>query len=251
MLTCFAGKIAFRRIESRLAQGLFAAIVLFGCLPRLSANVLFYSGNLKTDANVTGCDSACTLNSGDDDGAYAQWAAVVDTFTVSSATTMEAITYGFGGGTSLTGASVAAGGLEPYLSLFDSSGDFITSTFFGTNCPAGANSVGGNCYDVSLDGGTLAAGTYQIALTAYENLSFAENFGTGTLADGFTGFGNLGDGENLSYAFDVILGGGTSGGGGGTETPEPASSILLTTACAALAFIGKRKLRTPAVGALD
>ena len=132
---------------------------------------------------------------------------------------MEAITYSYGGGTSLTGAVVPAGGLEPYLSLFDSGGNFLASTFFGTTCPPGANSIGGNCFDEALDGGTLTPGTYQIALTAFENMSLAENNGTGTLSDGFTGLGNLAPGEDLSYAFDVSL---------PQNAPEPASLVLIT-----------------------
>ena len=51
----------------------------------------------------------------------------------------------------------------------------------------------------------LAPGSYQIAISAFENMSFVENGGAGTLADGFTGLGNLEPGEDLHYAFDVVL----------------------------------------------
>ena len=201
-----------------------AVLVLLALPSYLGANVLFYSGNLRTDANVTSCGSGCTLGPLNTDGDYAQWAAVIDTFTVDSTTSMEAITYSYGGGTSLTGATVSAGGLEPYLSLFDANGNFLASTFFGTTCPTGANSVGGNCFDVMLDGGTLTPGTYHIALTAFENMSLVEN-GMGTnLSDGFTGLGNLAAGENLNYAFDVIL---------PQNTPEPGTLVLAAIAVAA------------------
>jgi hypothetical protein len=139
---------------------------------------------------------------------------------------MQAITYSYGGGTSKTGPVVLAGGLEPYLSLFDAGGDFLASTFSGTTCPAGANTVGGNCFDVSLDGGLLAPGTYQIALTAFDNMSLAENGGPPLLlSDVFTGLGNLAPDENLSYAFDVNL-----TGGSGPSAPEPATGWLLVSA---------------------
>jgi hypothetical protein len=124
---------------------------------------------------------------------------------------MEALTYSFGGGTSKTGASVTAGGFTPYLSLFDAGGDFLASAYSGY-CPPGAKSFNGSCDDALLNGGVLSPGTYQIAITAFENMSFAENLGTGTLADGFVGLGNL-DGT-LNYAFDVILPNQVS-------TPEP------------------------------
>ncbi len=217
-----------RSAPLRMAQWIFAAIVLFGGTPRLAANVIFFSGNLRTDATVTACQpSPCTLGPSNTDADYAQFGAVVDMFTVYTPTTMEAITYSYGGGTSLTGAPVAAGGLEPYLSLFDASGNFLASTFFGTTCPAGANSVGPNCFDVALDGGILAPGVYQIALTAFENMSSVEN-GTGTnLSDGFTGLGSLQSGEDLNYAFDVIL---------PQNAPEPGSMALFAIGCTALAL---------------
>jgi hypothetical protein len=78
----------------------------------------------------------------------------------------------------------------------------------------------------------LAAGSYTLTLTAFENLSFAENLGTGTLADGFTGFGTLGSGENLSYAFDLVV--------PDVATPEPGSGALLSVCFAAILALRKR-----------
>lgn len=189
----------------RLAPMLLTLVALASAAPRMAANTIFFSGNLRTDANVTGCGQSCTLGPSDSDFDYAQFAAVVDTFTVTSTTTMTAVSYSYGGGTSQSGHTVAAGGLEPYLSLFDAAGNFLASTYLATTCPAGANTYDGNCYDVELDGGTLTAGTYYIALTAYANMSFAENYGAGNLSDGFTGLGGLALDEDLHYAFDVIL----------------------------------------------
>lgn len=220
------------------APAILAALVLCAAPARMSASVIFYSGDLRTDATVTACGADCTLGPSNLDSDYAQWAAVVYTFQVTQTTPMEAITYSYGGGTSLTGVDVPAGGLEPYLSLFDASGDFLASTFFGVTCPPGANSVSGNCYDVELDGGTLNPGAYEIALTDFENMSYAENLGPPyTLSDGFTGLGSLQPGENLNYAFDVILSAQTQ------TTPEPGSLTMLLSAL--LAFVlAKRVLRS-------
>jgi hypothetical protein len=197
----------------------------------VKADVIFYSGNLRTDANVIDCGSGCTLGPGNTDLEFANWAAVTYTFVVNTATTVQAITYGYAGGTSLTGAVVPSGGLEPYLSLFDSSGDLLTSSFSGT-CPPTANTLGGNCFDVQLDTTpVLQPGTYTIALSAWENMSLAENLGTGTLADGFTGLGNLNPGENLNYAFDVIL---------PSNVPEPSTGLLVMAAFGAAAVLKLR-----------
>jgi hypothetical protein len=129
-------------------------------VPAAKAEIISFAGNLRTDANVTGCGTGCTLGASDNDGDFAQWAAVVDDFTVSTTSSMEAITFSYGGGINGTGHTVAQGGFEPYLSLFDGSGNFLASTFFGTICPTGAkiNTLSGQCFDVSLDGGTLAPG---------------------------------------------------------------------------------------------
>ena len=230
--------MSLRSIVSSPSSGLLAAtLLLAGAATAAKADVLFFSGDLRTDANVISCGSGCTLGPGNSDLEFANWAAVTYSFVVNSATTVQAITYGYAGGTSLTGADVPSGGLEPYLSLFDSSGNFLTSSFSGT-CPATANTLGGNCFDVQLDTTPLLEpGTYTIALSAWENMSLAENLGTGTLADGFTGLGNLNPGENLNYAFDVIL---------PSNVPEPGTGLLLLTAFGAAAVLKLRnRLQLP------
>jgi len=211
-------------------------LLAFALLPVLQAETISYVGNLRTDASVTACGSGCTLGPSNSDADYAQFAAVVDTFVVPTASEMQAVTFSYGGGVNGAGQNIAQGGFEPYLSLFDSTGTFLASTFFGTTCPVGANTntLSGDCFDELLDGGTLAAGTYQIAISAFENLSFAEDLGTGTLADGFTGLGNLNDGEDLHYAFDVILTPTST-----SAVPEPSMVWLLVVALAG--FIKVRK----------
>lgn len=202
---------------------LFAALLI----PSLHAGTISFAGNLATDATfLPPFDPPYA------DAEYAQFAAVVKTFHVQTTTAMQAITFSYGGGINANGDTIADSGFEPYLSLFDSAGNFLASTFFGTTCPAGANAnpITSNCFDVLLDGGVLTPGDYSIAISAFENLSFAENLGAGTLADGFTGFGNLADGEDLHYAFDVIL--------PDSAVPEPSTWIGVG---AALLWFAKRK----------
>ncbi len=120
---------------------------------------------------------------------------------------MTALTFRYGGGVNSAGAAMPQGGLEPYLSLFDSGGNFLASTYFGITCPVSAktNSVSGQCDDAELDGGTLRPGTYAIALSAFEIMPYAENTGGYLISDGFTRLGNLAMAEDLHYAFDFIL----------------------------------------------
>jgi hypothetical protein len=77
---------------------------------------------------------------------------------------MEAVMYGFAGGTRLTGP-VVEGWLPALSQPFDSADDLPASTFFGTTCPRlQPSSVKHRC-DVSLDGGTLAAALSETDLT--------------------------------------------------------------------------------------
>jgi hypothetical protein len=97
------------------------------------------------------------------------------------------------------------------------------------------------CFDVSLNGGTLIPGTYRIAISAFENMSSAENNGAGTLADGFTGLGNLAQGEDLHFAFDVTL-----ATGGTQSVPEPAT-LWLTAVILVPLFLTSRLLKGPSI----
>lgn len=196
-------------------------------------DVVFYSGDLRTNATFASCGPSCSLVT---DADYAQWAGVQINFSLVNPATITATTLSFGGGTSASPAHtvVPAGGFEPYLSLFDSGGNFLASTYLGTTCPAGAGSVLGSCFDVQLTSGPLAAGNYSLLVTAYANQSHAENLGTGTLADGLTGLGALNGSENLNYALDLDRGVQPA------VTPEPGSFALFLIGGAAI-LIGRRR----------
>ncbi len=189
--------------------------------------MISFTGNLRTSATFTDCGSGCTLGPANTDGEYAQWAAVAVKFVVPAASNVSALTFSYAGGINGNGAAIAQGGFEPYLSLFDSGGNFLASSGL-TSCPPGAhtNTLTGYCYDVGLIAGVLPAGTYSMTISAFENMSYAENPGGYLLADGFTGLGNLAAGEDLHYAFDVVLASAIPP----VATPEPATIALVAMA---------------------
>jgi hypothetical protein len=83
----------------------------------------------------------------------------------------------------------AAGGVDPYFSLFQGAGG--SASFIDSNYVQAFSTGGDFSYSAVLN-----AGSYRIALGAFANMSLSENLGTGTLADGFTGLGvpqTLGD----------------------------------------------------------
>jgi hypothetical protein len=124
-------------------------------------------------------------------------------------------TYGYGGtanaaaGENAVGVAIAAGGFDPYISLFAGTGP--GATFLASNddglCPPGTAAP--VCADSTLDMLNLVAGNYTLALTLPFNFSFAENNGISTLGDGFIGLdSDFSDGAcaascTANYAFDI------------------------------------------------
>jgi len=109
----------------------------------------------------------------------------------------------------VTSTGFASGGADPYFSLFRGSG--ATATFLASNFVQAFSTGGDFAYAA-----TLAAGVYEIALGTFANLSFAENLGTGTLADGFVGLGEPSSLGDSGYRLIVT-----------TPVPEPSVFILL------------------------
>jgi hypothetical protein len=169
-------------------------------------------------------------------------------------------TYGFGGGTNAAGTAIAAGGTDPFLAIFDPTGDILTDGMgnpFGTSLdlsnyssfagcpPAGTVNIGGStCGDITMAINDLAAGTYTIALS--DGLYVANAvFDNGNLSEGFTDeftggqFCNLDiNGESCpntsgAYALDVTT------INTAVATPEPATLLLLV-----LCLLGLAALRT-------
>ena len=113
----------------------------------------------------------------------------------------------------LSSSTYSGGGIDPYVTLF--AGSDMTATLAGSAI---------DDFSWSLP---VAAGDYWVAIADWDNMSFAENLGTGTLGDGFIGLGQpglLGDG---SYSVLVSLDTGTP------PVPEPSGAWLFAAGLAA------------------
>lgn len=165
-------------------------------------------------------------------------------FTLVSAADVDIQTWGYGGtaaapgGVNAAGAVIAAGGFDPYISLFSGTGagaTFIASADDGL-CPPGVAAPA--CHDATLHLDGLAAGSYTLAISTFGNMSFAENQG-GTLGDGFVGLGNYDDPSSDTvrsphFAADIRS-------DGIPAVPEPTSLSLLLAGALVLTARTRRR----------
>ena len=133
----------------------------------------------------------------------------VDEFAIANNLALYDLSVPLSGMVTIASTGFASGGADPYFSLFAGWGD--TATFVASNYDT-AFSSGGDFSFSTL----LAAGAYQLAIGVFANLSFAENYGSGTLAEGFIGLGTPGSMGDGSYHVVVT-----------TAVPEPTQWVLL------------------------
>jgi hypothetical protein len=206
-------------IHRSLAAAFCDVVIALG-LAVLSASAhaeLVFAGQLNDPANAALAASDLTAP---------QFASPVD---VANNVALLTFTVGLAGSVEVRSTGFAAGGVDPFFSLFQGTGP--TATFLASNYDQ-AFSTGGDFDYVGL----LATGAYTIALGTFANESFAENYGSGTLADGFIGLGTesyLGD---SSYRLSVTSLPVTA------PVPEPTSAALLLIGMAAL-FARRRHMQ--------
>jgi hypothetical protein len=126
------------------------------------------------------------------------------------------------GNVSFISKGYAAGGAEPYFSLFQGV-NRDSATFLDSNYSISEIDFSLNKY--------LTIGSYWIALGVWENMSIAENYGSGTLGDGFTGLGVPGYLGNYYYELEVTQ----------TEQPVPEPGTILFTLLGLAGLMGLRK----------
>jgi len=176
--------------------------------------------------------------------------ALLIAFSLASDASVEMQSYGFGGsgsapgGTNAAGDVIATGGFDTYFSLFGGVGN--TATFLTSNddgsCPPGDDTVACRDSRLSLN---LTAGSYILAVSVFDNFSFAENLGGGTLGDGFIGLGSYFNLDIFAettpdFAVDITADGLTlveahrlSDLAPPTNVPEPGVLVLMAAAAIA------------------
>jgi hypothetical protein len=167
-------------------------------------------------------------------------------FTLGATSDLHIQSWGYGGssgapgGTNAAGMVIGAGGFDTYISLFEGEGP--SATFLASNDDGGCGPASPDpvCEDSRLDLASMGPGVYTVALTLPGNYSIAENYGFGTLGDGFIDLqGDYYDFasdevRSSSYAFDI----GSSAALG--PVPEPSTLTLFAIGLAAVSAFGRR-----------
>jgi hypothetical protein len=173
-------------------------------------------------------------------------------FTLNAPSTVAVRTYSYAGGTNAAGQSIAPGGFDPNVSIFDSTG--IIDSQNDAGCPAvNADPVTGACWDsLWIPLSPLPAGSYIVALSQSGNFAVEP-----TLADGFTrdGQGNftgplflgapgafLDQNQNQrtpAWALDIL----DVDSAVMVGIPEPATAGLFASACAILLLFRRGRSR--------
>lgn len=197
-----------------------AVLVLATAAGSALAGAVTFSGNLGDAAN--GALVASDLSA----------AQFTDDLAMANNVALYALHVLVGGSASFTSSGYAPGGVDPYFTIFSGT-DRATATWLESNY-VHAQNIGG---DFTMDV-VLAPGDYTVAIGVYSNLSFAENWGSGFLSDGFIGLGDAQYLRDGSYALTVTL------PDAGT-VPEPGGAVLtLTAACVALWARRRRHAQT-------
>lgn len=154
-------------------------------------------------------------------------------FTLASTDTVTLRTYSYAGGINGAGIVVPRGGFDPILSLFDNAGVLINENDDGfSNVPT--DPVTGQQFDSYLFT-KLAAGTYTVSITQFDNFANGPSLSNGFIRTGSSNFTSefvcsngrfcdiTGDNRNPNWAFDVQ--GVTSATV--VSTPEPGMAALV------------------------
>ena len=193
-----------------------------------TAAVVNYNGSLDDSSNPA------LIGSGAWSGINPPAADFTDAGATANNVALYTLSVSVGGTVTFASTGFAAGGVDPYFTLFGGVGP-------------GATMIDSNYTQAFLGGGgdfslteVLAMGDYTIAIGNFANMSFAENQGIGTLGDGFIGIGDPNSFHNGSYALTVTLP--DTDGPGGNTIPEPNAAALALSALAAAVWVGSKRL---------
>ena len=153
-------------------------------------------------------------------------------FSLTAPSTVTVKTLSYGGGTNAAGDIVSAGGFDPVVSLFDSSGLFLLENEDGDILDVGVDPVSENAFDSFLEA-SLDPGEYRVALTQFDNLALGSTISDGFAQEGIGDFTEFfgcsngsfcdADGNNRTGAWALDI----EGVAPATQQPVPEPSTVM------------------------
>ena len=177
-------------------------------------------------------------------------------FTVGAPSVVTLRTWSYAGGTNAAGDTIARGGFDPILALFDSTGNLVGQNDDGGCGFVSPDSVTTECWDTFFSS-ALVPGDYQVSVMEYNNFANGPNISNGFVHSGggnFTGAlancAGSGRFEDVSnepdgcqrdghWAFDILNVAQATVNPNASAVPEPGSLALAGSGLVVLA----RRLR--------
>ncbi len=198
-----------------------AALLAFGAATAAQAANFSYTGNLSDPNQVLRFD-----------------------FSLTSPSDVLLRSYSYAGGVNAAGQTIARGGFDPILSLFNTGTGELVDNNDDADTDIVPADIDGLRYDVYLPVAGLAVGNYTALLTQYNNFPASLNGPFSGVSSQFTDFRNTrGEVRTSFWAFDILgvntascapncSGGGGGGGGGGGDggsgtVPAPGGLALV------------------------
>ncbi len=126
-------------------------------------------------------------------------------FTIAAPGNVTVRTYSYAGGTNADSATIPAGGFDPILSVFDSSGALVDDNDDDDTGTVAADPVSGEEWDTYLEMTALPAGQYTVAVSQYANFAIGPNLSNGFEGSDTSGFvDDEGFTRTSAWAFDVL-----------------------------------------------